>query len=260
MEDLTLTFLGTGTSIGVPVIGCSCEVCQSEDPRNKRLRASVYVQTPETSFLIDTTPDLRTQCLRERITKVDAVVYTHQHSDHLMGFDDLRRFTLGPDATMPVYVTPECLVQLQAAFGYAFDKANWNPVYIKPVAQLIDGPFSLGETRLTPLEVIHPVVRTVGYMMERHGKKLLAYIPDCKAIPETTLELMEGIDTLIIDCLREKPHPTHMCLSESLEVKDRVQPRATWLTHISDQINHPVLEAELPSGVKIAYDGLRLSF
>lgn len=260
MEDLSLTFLGTGTSIGVPVIGCTCAVCQSDDPRNKRLRASVYVETPEMCFLIDTTPDLRTQCLRENITRVDAVAYTHQHSDHLMGFDDLRRFTLGPDATMPVYVTPECLEQLHAAFGYAFDKRNWNPVYVKPVAHLIEGPFKLGETRLTPLEVDHASVRTVGYLFERHGRKLLAYLPDCKVIPPATIELMKGVDTLVIDCLREKPHPTHMCLGEAMDVRAQVQPGRTWLTHISDQIDHGPMEARLPDGVRIAYDGLKLTF
>lgn len=257
---LTITFLGTGTSLGIPVIGCECAVCTSPDPRNKRSRSSIYVQTDTTAFVIDTGPDFRSQCLREKILRVDAAVFTHAHSDHIMGFDDLRQFCFGEHATMPVYSTPECLAQIQVAFGFAFDPTNWNPAYLKPVAKPVEGPFAIGDVTLTPLDVDHGKVRTVGYLLESGGRRLAAYFPDCKAIPERSIERMRGVESLIIDCLRVQPHWTHMSLDEALEIRNQVQPRQTWLTHLSDRLEHVSLEAGLEPDVRVAYDGLKLQF
>jgi phosphoribosyl 1,2-cyclic phosphate phosphodiesterase len=257
-DSLSITVLGTGTSLGIPVIGCKCKVCTSPDPRNHRTRSSLYVESAQTSFVIDTGPDFRSQCLRENVRKVDAAVYTHPHSDHIMGFDDLRPFCFGEHATMPVYATPECLTQLQKAFGFAFDLANWNPVYLKPVASPVTGPFQIADVHLTPLEVVHGNVRTVGYLLGTDTRRLAAYIPDCKQIPDHTIDLMRGVDTLIIDCLRLQPHWTHMSLEEALAVRDAVKSRQTWLTHLSDQLDHATLQAGLAEDVRVAYDGLKL--
>jgi phosphoribosyl 1,2-cyclic phosphate phosphodiesterase len=161
---------------------------------------------------------------------------------------------------MPVYSTPECLETIQLAFGFAFDRANWNPVYLKPVAWPVTGPFEIADVRLTPLDVVHGKVRTVGYLLETGNRRLAAYIPDCKYIPESSIELMEGVDTLIIDCLRLQPHWTHLSLEEALAIREAVAPRQTWLTHISDRLDHASLEAGLADGVRVAYDGLKLHF
>jgi len=255
--SLSITFLGTGTSLGIPVIGCDCAVCTSSDPRNKRSRSSIYVESEGASFVIDTGPDFRFQCLRENIRRVDAAVYTHPHTDHIMGFDDLRQFCFGEHKTMPVYSTPECLAQIQIAFGFAFDRANWNPAYLKPIAHPVHGPFQIADVRLTPLDVEHGTVRTVGYLLEHNGRRLAAYLPDCKVIPAASIELMRGVDTLIVDCLRLQPHWTHMSLDEALAVRDQVRPRQTMLTHLSDRLDHATLEAGLAEDVRVAYDGLR---
>lgn len=257
-SSLSITFLGTGTSLGIPVVGCSCAVCTSGDPRNKRSRSSIHVQSPETSFVIDTGPDFRSQCLRENIRKVEAALFTHPHTDHIMGFDDLRPFCFGEHATMPIYGSPECLAQLQQVFGFAFDPARWNPVYLKAVARPVTGPFEIADVRLTPLEVTHGTVRTTGYLMANNQRPLAAYLPDCKHIPGETLDLMKGVDTLIIDCLRLQPHWTHMNLEEALAVRDAVHPRQTWLTHLSDRLDHATLQAGLAEDVQVAYDGLKL--
>jgi len=258
--SLTITFLGTGTSLGIPVIGCDCPVCTSQDPRNQRTRSSIYVESDATKFVIDTGPDFRSQSLRENIRRVDAAVYTHPHSDHIMGFDDLRQFCFGDDNTMPVYSTPECLAQIQAAFGFAFDRSNWSPVYLKPIAHAVNGPFEIEDVRLTPLDVEHGKVRTVGYLLEAGGRRLAAYLPDCKVIPDASVELMAGVEALIVDCLRVSPHWTHLCLEEALALREKVGPRQTWLTHISDRLEHASLEAELADDVRVAYDGLKLQF
>lgn len=264
MSSLTITFLGTGTSVGIPMVGCDCDVCTSDDPRNKRLRSSIYVEAPDCKFVVDSGPDFRQQCLREDIREVDAALFTHQHSDHIMGFDDLRRFSIGLDVTLPVYATAQCLAQVQAAFSFAFDKSNWFPGYIKPESHVVDGPFDLKETRVTPLPVTHGKVETIGYMFERDGRKLAAYIPDAKTISDEGMEALLGVECLIIDATKISELPTHMNVEEALAVRQQLLdagdgPRETWLTHIADQIDHGTVEAGLPDGVKIAYDGLKLN-
>lgn len=239
------------------MVGCACPVCTSSNPRNQRLRTSIHVETSDVRFVIDTGPDFRAQCLREKITDLDAAVFTHAHSDHIMGFDDLRRFCKGEDATIPIYGTPECLNQIKTAFGFAFDRANWYAVYVKPVPNEINGPFKLGEIELTPLEVKHGKVRTVGFRFEHDGKRF-AYVPDCKLISEEVLGLMNNLDCLILDATSYRDLPTHYSVSEALEIVDRLKPGETWLTHMCHDIDHDIDDAKLPSGVNFAYDGLKL--
>ena len=257
MAELTITFLGTGTSQGVPVIGCECAVCASTDPRDKRTRSSIYVQTPETAWVIDTGTDFRIQCLREKINRVDAAVYTHSHTDHIMGFDDLRPFCF-TGRKMPVYASEETMTDLKRVFNFAFNGENLFPGYMLPEPHVVEGAFPLGETVLTPLPVKHGRARVNGYLLERNGKRLAAYLSDCKEIPDTVTGVIAGVEILIIDALRHRPHPTHLSVEEALEVVARVKPGQTWFTHLCHELPHAETDPTLPSGVRLAFDGLKL--
>lgn len=259
MPDLTITFLGTGTSHGVPMIGCDCAVCRSDDPRDQRTRSSIYVETPETAWVVDTGTDFRAQVLREGIRRLDAVVYTHSHTDHIMGFDDLRAFCAG-GRDLPIFASRETMADLERAFIFAFNGRNQFPGYIRPAPRFIEGPFRLGETEITPLPVLHGRAHVNGYLLSRGGAPLVAYLSDCKVVPDETLELIRGVRTLIIDALRWRSHPTHLSVNEALEVSRRVAPAETWFTHICHELGHAATEAELPGSVRIAFDGLKLHF
>lgn len=253
---LTITFLGTGTSQGVPMIGCDCAVCTSTDPRDGRTRASIYVATPEASWVVDTGPEFRLQCLREKVRTLDAVVYTHAHTDHIMGFDDLRAFCGAED--LPIYANEPTMADLQRVFAFAFNGQNRFPGYVRPAAHIVRGPFKIGETELTPFPVQHGRASVNGYLLSRRGEKLAAYLTDCKEVAEPVVELLRGTKVLIVDALRHRPHPTHMSVSEALAFAQKIQPRETWLTHLCHELAHAATEAELPPGVKIAFDGLQL--
>jgi phosphoribosyl 1,2-cyclic phosphate phosphodiesterase len=259
--EFQFTFLGTGTSIGVPVIGCDCTVCQSDDPRNQRTRSSILVDTPEAKWVVDTGPDFRSQCLRENVRHLDAALFTHKHTDHIMGFDDLRRFTLGADASLPVYAPQDCLSHLAKAFDFAFNGENRYPGYFKPEPIAVTGPFTLGggSTTVTPLPVSHGKVDTVGYRFDRRGRPLLAYIPDAKEIPVETRRLLRGVEVLVIDALRPRPHPTHLCIDESLAIAAEAGARRTWFTHFSCEVDYRKIEPQLPESVGLAWDGLKIS-
>ena len=253
-----MTFLGTATSLGVPMIGCDCEVCHSSDPRDKRLRSSIYVETPEYAWVVDTGTDFRTQALRENIRRLDAVVFTHSHTDHIMGFDDLRRYShdLG---SIPVYASAETMRDLERVYEFAFNGKNRFPGYLVPVPNIVEGPFQLGETTLTPLPVPHGRSMVNGYLFTRAGRKLVAYLSDCSAVPEEIVQAIAEVEVLIIDALRHKPHPTHLSVAEALEVAAKVRPGRTLFTHISHELAQ-ASETDLPDRVGIAYDGLQLDF
>jgi phosphoribosyl 1,2-cyclic phosphate phosphodiesterase len=253
-----LTFLGTGTSQGVPMIGCDCEVCRSPDPRDKRLRSSIYVETPECSWVVDTGTDFRTQALRENIRTVDAVIFTHSHTDHIMGFDDLRRFSHAR-GSMPVYASSETMRDLERVFQFAFETANPFPWYLRPEPHIIGGPFELDGTLITPLPVPHGDSIVNGYLFSRGGEKLVAYLSDCSGVPDAIVDLIACVKLLIIDALRDKPHPTHLSVGQALEVAARVRPDTTYFTHIAHELPQAA-ELRLPAGAHIAYDGLKLSF
>jgi phosphoribosyl 1,2-cyclic phosphate phosphodiesterase len=256
--NLQLTFLGTGTSQGVPMIGCDCDVCRSSDPRDNRLRSSVYIQTPECSFVVDTGTDFRTQALRANIRDVDAVIFTHSHTDHIMGFDDLRRFS-HKNGSMPIYASAQTMRDLERVYQFAFDKTERVAYYLKPEPRVVEGPFSLGETLITPLPVPHGNSIVNGYLFSRGGEKLVAYLSDCSAVPNAIVDLIGNVRALIIDALRHKPHPTHLSVDQALEIASRVRPNETYFTHIAHELPQSA-ESDLPAHTHIAYDGLQLRF
>jgi len=206
--------------------------------------------------VVDTGTDFRTQALRENIRRLDAVVFTHSHTDHIMGFDDLRRYShdLG---SIPVYASAETMRDLARVYEFAFNGLNRFPGYLVPVPHIIDGPFQLGATTITPLPVPHGKSTVNGYLFSRAGKKLVAYLSDCSAVPEPIINQITEVEALIIDALRHKPHPTHLSVAQALEVAAKVRPKQTLFTHICHELSQ-ASEAKLPAGVGIAYDGLKL--
>ncbi len=259
MPGFRLTFLGTGTSVGVPMIGCVCATCTSEDPRDQRLRCSILVETPELCLLVDAGPDLRQQCLRARISRLDGVLITHPHADHVMGLDDLRRFTAGRDDTLRVFARASCLSALKKMFFYVFDGQNRYPGYFKPDPCVLEGKLDIGDLEVVPIGVEHGNVECVGFLFRYAGSSVLAYLPDCKHIPQAGMEALSGVDCLVIDGLRPRPHPTHMSIDEAVAISAELCPGMTWLTHLSHEVLHAREEEALPTGVNIAYDGLKLS-
>lgn len=255
---MNILFLGTGTSTGVPQIGCSCAVCTSSDPRNKRLRSSIYVEASGTRLLLDSSPDLRQQALREGIEDVDAVLYTHAHIDHVGGFDDLRAFCWRRTDGLPMYASPETMRSLRTMYGWAFESRMGTTGYVRPEPHEVEEPFQVGAVLVTPLPVSHAGVETYAYLLESSGRRMV-YMPDVKSIPDSSLELMKGADLLIIDGLRYRSHPTHLCLDESLAVIRILQPARAVLTHLSHDMDYDFLSGKLPENVIAAYDGLRLS-
>ncbi|WP_020468277.1 MBL fold metallo-hydrolase [Zavarzinella formosa] len=250
-------FLGTGTSVGVPMIGCDCPVCRSDNPKNHRYRSSALIRTPNGNILIDTGPELRLQLIREKVSVVHAVLYTHYHVDHLYGLDDLRLVAKHLGGSVPLYCTEEVEKVIRKTFSYAFTDED-APVGFLPKLhfQRIDPtPFDvLGET-ITPIPLIHSSFNVFGF---RIGD--MAYCTDVSEIPETSWPLLEGVQTLVIDCLRYKGHPAHMGLNEALEVIERLNPEKAYFTHMSHELDYETLPASLPGGVEMAYDGLRFEF
>ena len=259
VADFSLSFLGTGTSVGVPVIGCDCEVCQSDHPHNRSSRSSVVVRASEITLLVDSGPDLRMQALREGLREIDAIIYTHGHLDHVVGFDELRAFCWRKSGPLPLHATSGCMKTLIQMFGWAFQPENITEGYVRPDARLISGPFTYGKLQVTPLPVEHAALETIGFLFEVPGKKRLAYLPDVKHVPETTMYLLEGVDVLVIDALRTLPHSTHLSLSEALAVAEATGAGETYLTHLSHEYNAETFGEDLPAGVSLAWDGLRIS-
>ena len=257
--SLTLQFLGTGTSVGIPQIGCRCATCTSTDARDTRRRSGLYVRAGSTAFLVDTPPELRLACLELKIEKVQAVVLTHAHMDHVAGFDDVRRFnTLNGRTVLNCYAAPETVAAMHQLFPYITTKANRLGLYRPMVAfKPVRRAFRIGDVKVTPLPVDHGGPRTNGYLLEAEGRRA-AYISDCISIPPATLKLMRGVDVLVIDCLRERPHPTHMNLERSLAAIAAAEAKRGYLIHRSHDVRHAAFSRLLPRGVKLAYDGLKV--
>jgi len=252
----SLTLTGTGTSTGVPMIACNCAVCTSSDPRDQRLRTGVYVRNGEQAFLIDTGPELREQMVRARVPSVSAVVYTHEHADHIMGLDDLRIFCFRQKQSLPLYCEERVEQAIRRTFAYAFDETT-HTLHSKPsltFSRISETPFSLCGLTIRPIRLLHGKLPVLGYRIRN-----VAFCTDVSEIPAESWPLLEDLDVLILGAIREEPHPTHFSVSQALEVVARVSPRQTYLTHISHSLPYEATNARLPEGVQLAYDGLTIS-
>jgi len=252
----TLTVLGSGTSMGVPTIGCDCAVCRSSNPRDRRTRPSVMVSYNERQVLIDTTPDFREQALREKIRRIDAVLYTHTHADHILGIDDLRPLSYAhKPGRLPLYAEPRAAETLRNMFRYIFEgKYKFGGL---PLVELksIDGPVELFGARFEPLTVIHGETPIFGF---RFGSA--AYLTDHSDVPAETIGKLHDLDILFLDALRYKPHPTHSTVEQALKIVDEVKPKRAFFTHICHDLPHEATNASLPQHVRLAYDGMKLEF
>ncbi|CAD77266.1 MAG TPA: MBL fold metallo-hydrolase [Rhodopirellula baltica] len=251
-------FLGTGTSVGVPAIGCECDVCQSTDPHNNRTRCSILIRLPEGNLLIDTPPDLRTQLLREKVKLVHAVLFTHEHADHIYGLDDLRLFPFRLGRPVPLYCRADVEARIRTSYDYAFSQREQTHAGSRPQLEILsinnDDPFEVLGVRVTPVPLKHgPHFEVLGFRMGD-----FAYCTDTNHISETSMDRLRGLDTLVLDALRFTPHPTHFNIDEALEVIEELKPRQAFLTHLGHDIDHGPVEASLPDHVHLAYDGLRL--
>ena len=256
MSSLELLFLGTGTSAGVPMIGCHCEVCSSTDPRDKRMRPSVLISQGDCRVLVDTTPELRLQCVANSIDMIDAVVYTHAHADHIMGLDDVRRFNALKNGPLDVWADEKTHTSLRQCFGYAFKEPSPDLKVFRPhlVARTIDGPFTIGPMTWTPVPLLHGSQPILGFRIGR-----LAYCTDVSEIPESTFELLRDLDVLVLDALQHRPHSTHFSIGQAIEAARRIGAKRTYFTHIAHAVSHARDDAALPEGIHLAYDGLRVS-
>lgn len=252
-------FLGCGTSTGVPLIGCKCEVCSSDNPRNKRLRSSVLLRTATTTLLVDTSPDLRQQALRHALSAIDAVVYTHEHLDHTAGFDDLRAFCWRRKDRLPLYAGAACLAQLRRMYAWAFDESNTYQGYVRPDAHDHRGlPFCIGDVEVTPVRVEHASVETHGYVF-RSGGVSFGYLPDVKSIPEQERPKLLGLDALAMDGLCFPGHRTHLSIDENIALMQELAPARGFVTHSGHNVEYSALAAYLPSFMQPAYDGLEVT-
>ena len=247
-------FLGTGTSHGVPMIGCRCGTCRSSDPRDRRSRPSILFEMGGgVRVLVDTTPDLRSQALAHDLDRVDAILFTHCHADHVMGLDEVRRFNVLQHAAIPCYGDARTLTELKRTFAYIFDGADEGGGVPRVHLYPLGGPFSIGAEECIPVPVWHGRREILGFRLRD-----FAYLTDCSGIPDTSWALLDGVRTLAIDALRHRPHPTHFTVEQAVAVAARIGAERTWLTHICHDLPHEATNASLPAGVELAYDGLRI--
>jgi phosphoribosyl 1,2-cyclic phosphate phosphodiesterase len=253
-SNIRITVLGSGTSVGVPTIGCHCDVCTSTDPRDNRLRPSILVTHEGRNILIDTTPDFRYQALRARIDRLDAIVFTHEHADHIMGLDDVRPFNFRQRATIPIFASPKTMEAVHRCFEYIFDGRQQVSSVPKLESIVVTGePFDVFGLRFIPVPIDHGPARIFGY---RFGRA--AYLTDHSAIPEDSFHLLNELDVLFLDALRLRPHPTHSTLDLAVKNVERAKPRRAFFTHICHDLPHARTEEKLPPHIRLAYDGLEL--
>ena len=251
---MEITFLGTGTSHGVPIITCTCPVCTSDNPKNRRTRSSLWVQAEGVSILIDTATEFRLQAIEAGITHVDAVLYTHCHADHVFGFDDLRVFSQITQEHVPIYGNEPTIAEMREVFSYVFRKTQKGGGKPQVETRVIDGPFQIKGVRVEPIPIFHGKLLILGY---RIGG--LAYITDCSSLPPKSLALLQDLDVLVLGVVRREPHPTHMHLDQALALVEQLRPKQTYFTHISHLLEHEEVSRALPAGISLAYAQLRIN-
>lgn len=256
MIEIELLFLGTGTSAGIPMIGCHCEVCTSTDARDRRTRPSVVISYQGHQVLVDTTPELRLQCVAHRVNRIDAVVFTHAHADHIMGLDDVRRFNAIKGGPLDVWADAKTHASLQTCFGYAFRPPDPAQNVFRPHLQprTIEGEFQIGDVEWTPVPLLHGNMPVLGFRVGR-----LAYCTDVSEIPESSFELLHGLDVLVLDALQWKKHVTHFSVEQAIDAARRIGAKQTLFTHIAHALAHEVTNAKLPESMRLAYDGERVT-
>lgn len=253
-SKIHITVLGSGTSAGVPTIGCSCEVCRSTDPRDNRLRPSILIRYGGQTVVVDTTPDFRAQVLRAGLERVDAILYTHAHADHILGLDDVRPFNYRQKAPIPIFAMQETLDAIRRVFRYAFeDEPQQSQVPRLDLRPLDDSPFEVIGLEFTPIRVCHGKGTVLGF---RFGRA--AYLTDLSDIPEESRVKLQGLDVLFLDALRHRPHPTHSTVQQALAWVDMLKPQRAFFTHMCHDLAHEKTEASLPPHVRLSYDGLEL--
>jgi len=253
-DCIKITVLGSGTSVGVPTVGCHCAVCQSTDSRDKRLRPSILVSYRDHNILVDTTPDFRTQALRAEIEHIDAVLFTHAHADHILGLDDLRPYNFRQKERIPIYAASDTMDTIRRVYQYIFDGIKKESNVPQLITHLIDGSaIDLFGLQFCPVPILHGSATIYGF---RFGAA--AYLTDHSDIPESSMERLRDLDVLFLDALRYKPHPTHSTVDRSLQTVEKLKPRRAFFTHISHDLGHERAESLLPPNVKLAYDGLEI--
>ena len=248
---MKIVFLGTGTSYGVPMIGCECSVCTSDNPKNSRMRSSILVSGRECNILIDAAPELRIQCLNNAVKKVDAVLLTHPHADHVLGLDDLRHFNLRYKTNIPVYGSQETMNHIYKMFSYVFEKTLSESSKPEFTLKPINGILNISGQKIIPIEVMHGQEKVIAYRLDN-----FAYVTDVSYIPSDSMDKLRGLDLLILDALRMRPHEKHFSIEQAIDIVARLKPKQALFTHIAHEVDHEKTNDLLPEGIKLAYDGL----
>ncbi len=250
-KGMKITFLGTGTSYGVPMIGCECGVCNSDNPKNSRTRSSILITRREHNILIDAATELRIQCLVNRVKRVDAVLLTHAHADHVLGLDDLRHFNIRQKREIPVYGSQGTVSHIERMFSYVFEETISNGSKPKLILKSIDGSFAISELEIIPINVMHGLEMVTAYRIDN-----VAYVTDVSHIPSDSMDKLRGLDLLILDALRIRPHEKHFSIEQALDIVEQLKPKQTFFTHIAHEVDYDQINSTLPEGIKLAYDGL----